>query len=193
MKTATEQFKQEQGGWDKKSSPDILLMLSATLFAIIFIISTFLFFDNKILSSSIEANKTEIIQYTASIEKIKSDKKIIAAELVTNNKSDILGTIKVSEVQNYINELQNVSRKYKMIFSGFSYVNGKITTSAVSMAETVLSGDDGVRKISRLVKDYRTETGTGYLFQLSPILSVSGYEQKRSFSLEFNVGNTSQK
>lgn len=84
-----------------------------------------------------------------------------------------------------------MSRKYKMIFSGFSYTNGKITTSAVSMAETVLSGDDGVRKISRLVKDYRT--GTGSLFQLSPVLSISGYEQKRSFSLEFNVGNVSQK
>lgn len=187
MKTATNIETIEQKDLDKKSRLDALLILSATLFAIVCAISAFLFFENMRLSSSIEANKNEIAHYIRSIEKIKSDKKIIAAELVTGNKSAIQNAIKVSEVQTYINELQSISKKYKMIFSGFSYENGKIITSAVSIPETVLVGDDGVKKISHLVRDYRT--GTGYIFQLAPVLSISGYEQKRSFSLEFNVGD----
>lgn len=185
MRTATEQESQIP---DRKPTQGAFLMLSATLFAIICAISAFLFFENMRLSASIEANKNEIAEYTSSIEKIKGDKKVIAAELVANNKSEIENTIKASEVQRYIDELLGVSKKYKMIFSGFSYENGKIATSAVSMPETVLSGDDGVKKISRLIKDYRTATGS--LFQLAPVLSISGYEQKRTFSIEFNVGNT---
>ena len=170
---------------DKKSGQNILFVLSVTLFVIVCSVSAFLFFENMRLSSSIEANKNEIATYENSIEKIKSDKKIIAAELVATNRADIATTVKMGEVQKYLSELLDISRKYKMMFSGFSYNNGKVATSAVSIPETVLSGDDGVKKISRLIKDYRT--GTGYLFQLSPLLSISGYEQKRVFSLEFNI------
>jgi hypothetical protein len=78
-----------------------------------------------------------------------------------------------------------------MIFSWFSYENGKIQTSAISMPEKILVWEDGVNKISNLIKDYRT--GSGLLFQLSPILSISGYEQKRTFAIEFTVTNASQK
>lgn len=161
------------------------------LFAIVCAISAFLFFENMKLSASIEANRNETAKYADSIEKIKSDKKNIAAELVANNKSEIRNTIKTSEVQRYIDELVNVSRKYKMLFSGFSYENGKITTSAVSIPETVLAGEDGVKKISNLIRDYRT--GSGSIFNLSPVLSISGYEQKRTFSIEFNVANIPKK
>lgn len=193
MKTTepVEQEKIEQQRLNKKPNQGTLLVSSVILFSIVCAISAFLFFENMRLSRSIESNQNEVMTYTSSIEKIKSDKKIIAAELVTNNKSAILETIKASEVQRYIDELLMVSKNYKLIFSGFSYQNGKISTSAVSMPETVLAGDDGVKKISQLVRDYRT--GTGLLFQLSPVLSVSGYEQKRTFSIEFNVAKTPQK
>lgn len=183
MKTMTESTEEQESG--KKPGRDTTLVLSVVVFAIVCAISAFLFFENMRLASSIEANKNEVSEYKNSIEKIKGDKKVIAAELVANNRSEILGAIKASEVQTYIDELIGVSKKYKMIFSGFAYKNGKITTAAVSMPETVLAGDDGVKKISNLVRDYRT--GTDSLFQLSPVLSVSGYEQKRTFSVEFNV------
>lgn len=176
---------------NKKQKKDIFLIFSVILFSIICAISAFLFFENMMLTSSIEANKAETVNYVNSIEKLKSDKKIIAAELVMNNKTEILDAIKRSEAQSHINELIDISRKYKIIFSGFSYENGKITTVATSIPETVLAKDDGVTKISHLVRDYRT--GTGYIFHLSPVLSISGYEQKRTFSLEFNVSNNSQK
>jgi uncharacterized membrane protein len=188
MKTTTESIESQELELDTKKERNAFLIFSTVIFAIICAVSLFLFFENKSLSSSIEANNTEIVNYTNSIEKMKNDKKIMAAELVMSNKSEILNSIKRSEAQTYINELMDISRKYKMIFSGFSYENGKITTSAVAIPETVLAKDDGVTKISHLIRDYRT--GTGYIFQLSPVLSISGYEQKRSFSIEFNVGNT---
>lgn len=175
---------------EKRSAPDVFVVLSAILFAVVCSISAFLFFENMRLASSIEANKTEVAQYSSSIEKIKSDRKVIAAELVSDNKAEIEKSIRMSEVQKYITELQDISKKYKMMFAGFSYENGKITTSAVSVPETVLVGDDGVKKISQMVRDYRT--GSGSIFQLSPVLSIAGYAQKRSFSIEFNVAGMSQ-
>lgn len=175
----------------KKSSQDVFVILSMVIFAIVCAASAFLFFENIRISSAIESNKSEIAKYENSIEKIKSDKKMIAAELVANNKSEIDKTIQLSAVQKYITELQDVSKKYKMMFTGFAYENGKITTSAVSVPETVLAGDDGVKKISQMIKDYRTSSGS--LFQLAPILSISGYAQKRSFSIEFNVNGKPQK
>ncbi len=188
MNTTTEQIAQQKS--DKQSTQSILLITSATLFAIICAISTFLFFENMRLTSVIEKAQADSSQYTTSIEKIKSDKKVIAAELVTNNKTTILQYIKRSEAQVYITELTNIARKYKMIFTGFSYENGKVTTSAVSIPETILAGDDGIRKISQFIGDYRT--GSGSIFQLAPVLTVSGYEQKRNFSIEFSVANTPQ-
>lgn len=188
MNTIIEQNAQQKS--DKQSTQSILLITSTILLTVVCIISAFFFFENMRLSSSIERTKTDIIQYTNSIEKIKSDKKVIAAELVANNKSTILNTIKMNEAQTYISELMSVSKKYKMIFNGFSYENGNITTSAVAMTETNLVGDDGIKKISHFIGDYRT--GSGSIFQLSPVLSVSGNEQKRNFSVEFSVANIPQ-
>ena len=177
--------------WSKKYNPWVFLTFSAILFIAISIISTVFFFKNSSLSKSIVANNEDIVQYNNSIEKIKSDKNNIRAELTINNKSEILATIKANEAQSYIIELHDISKKYKMIFSGFSYGNGKVTTSATSIPETVLAMDDGVKKISSFIKDYRTEPGL--LFDLSPILSISWYEQKRLFSIQFNSTNISKK
>lgn len=112
-----EQDKQEIDVSKKKSNIDIFLVLSGTLFASICAASAFLFFENSSLSRAIEAGKNDITNYTIGIEKIKSDKNIIAAELVANNKSEILATIKKSEAQTYIKELEDISKKYKMMFS----------------------------------------------------------------------------
>lgn len=179
---------QKEKGQDNKSHPGAFLVLSGVLFATVCAVSAFLFFENMSLSGSIEANKAETLKYTSSIEKIKSDKKNIAAELVANNKSEIISTIKKNEAQKYVKEVLDTAKKYKLMFSGFAYENGKVSTAAVSVPETVLAGDDGVKKISAFIKDYRTATiGSGSIFNLSPILSISGHEQKRTFSIEFNV------
>ena len=182
MKTTTPN---QEVVWENKSRPDILLIVSSVLFTAVCAISLFFFFTNMKLVDSIEANKSEIARYKTSIEKMKSDTNTIRAELIMSNKSNILEAIQKSAVQRYINELRDISTKYKMMFSGFSYSNGKITTAAVAIPEKVLAGEDGIKKISELIKDYRTQDSL--LFKLAPVLSVSGYEQKRTFSIEFNV------
>lgn len=179
---------EEQKNEETPTRPDAFLIASIMLFAIVCAISTFLFFDNTRLANSIEANQNETIGYINSIEKIKSSGNIAKAELVTANKPGILSIIQQHEAQRYITELRDISAKYKMMFSGFSYTNGKIATSAVAIPERVLVGEDGMKKISDFVRDYRT--GTGLLFQLAPVLSVSGYEQKRSFSIDFSVATS---
>ncbi len=117
----------------------MFLILSGSLFALVCALSLFFFFENNSLSRAIDADKAEIAGYTSSIEKIKSDSNIIRAELVANNKSELVSMIKRSEAQRYITELRDIGMKYKMMFSGFSYANGKISTAAVSIPERVLA------------------------------------------------------
>ncbi len=64
---------------------------------------------------------------------------IIKAELVKSNRDAIRSIIKTHEVQTYIAEVRDIATKYKMMFSGFSYANGKINTSALSIPEKVLA------------------------------------------------------
>gem|GEM_PF-5233031 len=168
-----------------KASGSTFLITSGIILAIVLALSTFLFLENNNLSRSIETAKSESERYDESIAKLKSDKKIIAAELVKTNQADIMKNIRAGEVQKYISELIALSRKYKINLSGFNYSNGKISTAATAIAETTLATDDAVKKISTLVRDYRT--GSGLLFSLSPVTSISGYEQKRLFGMDFTV------
>lgn len=136
MKTQTQT---EENALEPTSRPNIFLMLSGALFAIVCAVSLFFFFENSSLARAIDGGKAEIAGYTSSIEKIKSDSNIIRSELVENNKPELVNTIKQGEAQRYVTELQNIAMKYKMMFSGFSYANGKVSTAAVSIPERVLA------------------------------------------------------
>lgn len=136
MKTPTQA---EENMVEPTSHPNFLLILSSALFAIVCAVTLFFFFENSSLSRAIEANKSESAGYTNSIEKIKSDSNIIRSELVENNMPELVTTIKRGEAQRYVTELQNIGMKYKMMFSGFSYANGKVSTAAVSIPERVLA------------------------------------------------------
>lgn len=176
---------------ETKASGSTFLITSGIILAVVLAVSTFLFLENNNLTRSIETAKTESEQYDTSIAKLKGDKKIIAAELVKTNQADMMNKIRAGEVQKYISELITLSRKYKINLSGFNYSNGKISTAATAIAETTLATDDGVKKISTLVRDYRT--GSGLIFSLGPVTNVSGYEQKRLFGLDFTVNTDNLK
>lgn len=170
---------------NKESRSGMFLMLSSILFILICVISLFLFFGNMFMTRTIEANKNEVAEYMSSIEKIKTDSNIVRAELVANNKDALVATIQKNKAQKYITELRNISAKYQMMFSWFSYSNGHITTAAVAVPERTLAWEDGIKKITNFIQDYRNDNK--FIFQLAPILSISGYEQRRMFSIEFNI------
>lgn len=176
---------------ETQASGSTFLITSGIILAVVLALSTFLFLENNNLTRSIETAKTESERYDESIAKLKSDKKIIAAELVKTNQADIVKKIHAGEVQKYISEIIAISRKYKINFAGFSYSNGKISTSATAIAETTLATDDAAKKISTLVRDYRT--GSGLLFSLNPVTSISGQEQKRMFGIDFTVNTDNLK
>lgn len=161
------------------------LIPSMILLAIVCAISAFFYIENIRLNSSIKVNGDKSVDYTASIEKLKNDSRIKRADTVTANKDDIMASVRLSEAQRYIAEMINISRKYKIGFNGFSYQNGKISTTATALADATVASDDGVKKVTNFIRDYRTMTGS--LFILDPVTSVSGYEQKRDFPVGFTV------
>ena len=146
MKTATNMETIEQKDLDKKSRLDVLLILSATLFAIVCAISAFLFFENMRLSSSIEANKNEIVHYISSIEKIKSDKK--ASSLFLKDNHAIMKNL--GEFKEIKGLLEGHARKY------YWQQNGYFETEVLTIGNFINQAKDLIKNdidLIRLIKN----------------------------------------
>ncbi len=111
------------------------------------------------------------------------DPVVQAAEILSQAKPEIIKNIESSIVSNYVREIDKIHRDYLIQFTGFAYQGGHINTSV--NAEKGLA-DDAIRKVIKLVGDYRNNTYSGSL-QLEPITSVNGDESKRSFGVEFKT------
>ena len=171
----------------KKTIGNVSLTISGIIFAVVLASSIFLVVENTKIANEISTTQGEIAAFDANITKLQSDRNIMAAELLTANQAEIEQSIQKSEAQRYISELLNIAKKYKIDFSGFSYSNGKITTSATALTDALTGSGDAIAKVSNLIRDYRT--GTGSIFNLDPVVSVSGFEQKRMLPVEFSVND----
>ena len=170
---------------------NVPLIVSGSLFALMLAMSIFLFFGNHSLTTDISNITAENSTYDASIAKLKNDPRIAAAELIGGTQSEILRNIRTSEAQRYTSELENIAKKYKINFTGFSYQGGKISTAAAALASSANPTGDAIEKVSKIIGDYRS--GSGSIFRLSPVTTVSGQEQERLFPIEFIVNeNTIQ-
>lgn len=188
----TENGTDESANTEIPRSFDAALIFSSLILAIVLATSVYLFIENRSLTSEIDKVKTESASYDQSIALGKADHAVMAAEIIQNAKTALDQTIRATEAQRYISELLNISRKYRIDFSGFSFANGKISSAATSSLDTLSGTGDSVTKISALIRDYRTATGAT-IFHLDPVTGVAGIEQRRSFQTDFIVDGTNVK
>lgn len=170
---------------EKAGASKASLVVSSVLLATVLSASAFLFFANQSATNEIGQLKSTGQAYDASIAKLNSSHNIAAAESIQNNITELQRNIRTSEAQRYITELRNISKTFRINFNGFSYDGGKITTAATALGETTVMTEDAIAKVSKLIGYYRTSTGS--VFELGPVVSVSGQEQRRSFPIEFSV------
>ncbi len=173
-----------------KSTANLPTILAFTLLLGVLVITGFLYFRSMTLESERTTIMREMAEKQKSIDMLKVDPKVRAAEIFSLNKGTIEKTITASNAANFVRELERIhADENNLTFNGFNYSAGKITSSVTSFKGI---DDDAVRKVIRLIRGYRdgsTNSSSGSLarFELSPITSVSGKNDKRSISVEFNV------
>lgn len=178
------EIKEEQNPSSTKKDPgSIYFYISIWLFTIVLISSIYLYISNLSLAKNIENTRNTIVEYQDQITSLKNDNSIMAYGIVKSAMPDIEKNILKSQVYTYVDELGLISKKYKIDFSGFSYQDGNISTSATSEAGT--DKKDAVEKISSFIKDYRDTNNN--LFILNPIAGINWDYSKRDFQVEFSV------
>ncbi|EKD66648.1 MAG: hypothetical protein ACD_49C00026G0023 [uncultured bacterium (gcode 4)] len=160
----------------------VYLTISAILFTLVIIASIYLYVSNLNLWRSIEKAKTDIVGFQDQITKLEDNSEIVAYNTVKSAMPEIEKNILASQAYIYIDELKLISKKYSLDFSGFSYQDWKISTSAVA---SLTKEKDAVEKISRFIKDYRDENKN--MFVLNPVSNISWDYLKRSFEISFNL------
>ena len=137
---------------------------------------------NASLDATISSQRDEIAAKSRAISELNSNPRIAGYGYYDRAKSDIESSIRGGEVQRYIAEVQSIENTYHLVFQGFSYTDGKVSTSASAERG---DGTGAIDKVVKLVADYRTDSAK--LFSLDPIYSVVGDADKKNFPVSFRV------
>ncbi len=134
----------------QKNTTNLPTILAFTLLLGVLIITGFFYFRSMTLESERANIVKEMSEKQKSIDTLKADPKVRAAELFSLNKETIEKTITASNAANFVRELERIhADENNLTFNGFIYSAGKITSSATSFKGI---DDDAVRKIIRLIK-----------------------------------------
>lgn len=167
------------------------LPLVPTIFLIFTIVlGLWLFGINYSISSSNEKLQEEINMTNTAIENFRKDKKIQVVELLENYKSDILKYEKNSDLVKYIEHMEEIEKKYKLSFSGFSFSEWEIKSEILVRKIDVKWEDDAYLKVSKFIKNYREDENS--LFELKFINSFEWMNDIK-FNVNFKIKNTVQK
>ena len=142
-----------------------------------------LFFLGKNVDHQIAVSDRLTAEYQTQIDTLKKEPLLQGAEILARSKDEIKKNITRSNPATALRELDRIHKDYAIQFTGFSLAKDVITSS-VSASRGL--EDDAIRKIVKLIGDYRDGTASGS-FLLEPVLSVSGDETKRSFGIQFKL------
>ncbi|EKE30135.1 MAG: hypothetical protein ACD_2C00038G0012 [uncultured bacterium (gcode 4)] len=165
------------------SGKNTYFIISIVLLIIVIAISAILWFINSSTQKQISESNLKISEYSKQVEELKSNNEIAAYDIIFANKQDILKSIEKSKAQIYLTEVMSLSKKYKMVFSWFTFDWNAVNTNAVYNNKD--AKDDAIAWVSSFIKDFRTWTES--IFSLSPIASVAWDSLKRSFGITFEL------
>jgi len=149
----------------------------------------YLYWQNSKLDTQISEVQAKTQEYQSKIEVLKKDPIVRSGEIFFGQKENMSRAITKSNAAIYIREMDKIEQEFGFYFNGFTFSQDKISTG-VSAQKGLDS--DAIQKYIKFIASYRTPpkpglSGSGSPFQLSPVLSVSGDEEKRNISVEFTV------
>ncbi|MDD2745755.1 MAG: hypothetical protein PHU93_04415 [Candidatus Gracilibacteria bacterium] len=174
-----------------QNKPKNGLMFTLSLVMVIGVASAtaYLYWQNSKMDTKIAEIQMKTQEYQTKIELLKKDPIVRSGEIFFGQKENMSKAIDKSNAAVYIREMDKIEKDFGFYFNGFTFSQDKISTgvSAQKGLDT-----DAVQKLIKFIASYRTPpkpgmTGSGSPFELSPVLSVSGDEEKRNISVEFTV------
>lgn len=167
----------------QKKSFNPYLIISTILFIAVISASSFLYLINKDIENKINESNSNISNFTNKIDTLKNSNEVVAYDIIKSNKKDIEMNIDRSKVSKYMTEFINVSKKYKMLFTGFTFDWKKVNTQAAYINKNLNSDAmDWVIKFIEEFRDWKNDT-----FNLDPVFTVSWDTTKRAFTIGFNI------
>lgn len=193
----------------KESTPQVTyqsrfsrsLLIALIVFAAVIVVAFGLFGLNKYLESSIEKLQSDTAAITAEIDALKSNPQVAGALIYERDKARIDKLIDDNNPVVIMNLLSELESKFGVQTKGFSYNDGRVTTTITANGDGALEGD-ALNKVIAFIAGFRdaVSSSTGVLsasgatlttpaatsiLKLQPISSVSGNAKDRSFAVEF--------
>ncbi len=173
-----------------KSTTGILYVVSIIIASLVLFLTAYFYWENSQMDSKIAEANAKTQEYQTKIEVLKNDPDIRAGQLFATQKDNISESITKSNAAVYIRELDKIEKENGFFFNGFNFSMNKIST-AVTAQKGI--DTDAIQKFIKFIATYRnpqkpgSASETGSIFLLSPILMVSGDEDKRSISVDLTV------
>lgn len=163
------------------------LYVSVWLFVLVLILNIWLYFYNSSLSSNVESLNKELTTLGNDIEKINSDDKVKLYILIKANVAFLDRYEYLSRIPEFINNLKELSKTYKVSFKNFSYSNSVIATQATAL-------DDGLslwyQKSQNLISSFRdnkkTENKNDQIFSLD-FIDYFEWQNEIKFNVNFKI------
>lgn len=179
------------GDYKTDKKVDRWMYISSAMFVLVLVITIWLYFYNSSIVSKTETLNKEILTLEESIKSIHSDDKVTLYTLIQTNKVFLDKYAYISKIPEFINNLHELSKTFKIKFENFSYSNSSINTSATSL-------DDGFslwyQKTKKFISSFRDEISdskkiksiNNQIFSLGFIDSFS-WQNEMKFNANFKI------
>lgn len=164
------------------------MMGTAILLAIVILINIGLYFYNSRLQTQIIHHEENMRNIEQNISELQNDEKVKLYTILNANKNFLEVYEKMAQVPEFINNLKDLSKNFKISFLDFNYSNSVVNT-------TVIAQDDAVslayQKWNKFIANFRNTTPiqqTGGLLPSPHIFSLNFVNQfEWQNEIKFNI------
>lgn len=158
------------------------LSFSILLFALVIVLTIWLYFYNLSLEKKVENIRTDISTLEQDIKKINEDDKVILYTLLKNSSIFLEQYKKLSNVTEFISNIKWLSKNYNLAFEWFSYSNSSINTTCVAKNDEISLASE---KLKKFIWDFRNKENSN-IFSLWFVTNFV-WQTEVKFTPEFKV------
>lgn len=160
------------------------MYISIWLFIIVLVLNIWFYFYNSSLTSKVKNFDDEVVKVENNIKEINNDDKVMLYTLIQANKIFLDKYVYLSKIPEFINNLNELSKTFKVKFENFSYGNSTVNTSVIAI-------DDWIslwyQKSKKLIWSFRDKSvDNKQLFSLS-FIDFIDWQNEMRFNAKFKI------
>ncbi len=124
----------------KDENPNKNMQISWVIFVLLFLVTVGIYGVNMSFSKKVEQLRTELNTQTTQINQLKQDKRLELFQLVEKNKTMLEKYKKMSQIPQYVNDVTQLAKNYRLDILGFSYNVGTIQSKVIAKTDETSFG-----------------------------------------------------